>query len=49
MNKESNVTSHVWVQNSLFPGLPTAQFLITCILLQAIKNWAVGRPGNKAR
>ena len=26
----------------MFPGLPTIQ------LLQAIKNWTVGRPGNEA-
>ena len=28
-----------------FPGLPTVQFLIACSM---IKNWTVGRPGNKA-
>ena len=27
-----------------FPGLPRLQFLI----LQAIKNWSRGRPGNEA-
>ena len=34
----------------LFPGLPTVQVLITCgfCILQAIKNWTVGRPGNEA-
>ena len=34
-----------------FPGLPTVQFLIACSmqkLLQVIKNWMVGRPGNEA-
>ena len=34
-----------------FPGLPTIQVLIVCIhfcILQAIKNWTVGRPGNEA-
>ena len=31
-----------------FPGLPAVQFLIACsafCILQAIKNWTVGRPG----
>ena len=34
-----------------FPGLPTVQFLIACsfCILQAIKNWTVGRPGNEAK
>ena len=34
-----------------FPGLPTVRFLIACsfCILQAIKNWTVGRPGNEAR
>ena len=42
------------VQVALFPGLPTIQFLITASnqklanLLQVIKKWTVGRPGNKA-
>ena len=33
-----------------FPGLPTIQFLIACstAVLQAIKNWTVGRPGIEA-
>ena len=30
---------------SSFSGLPTVQFLIAC---STIKNWTVGRPGNKA-
>ena len=36
------------------PGLPTVQFLIACsihlhfYILQVIKNWTVGRPGNEA-
>ena len=30
-----------------FPGLPTIQVLIA--LLEAIKNWTVGRLGNEAR
>ena len=29
-----------------FPGLPRLQFLI---ILQAIKNWSRGKPGNEAR
>ena len=32
-----------------FPGLPQLQFLIVCSILQAIKNWSRGRPGNEAR
>ena len=31
-----------------FPGLPHLQFLIACSILQAIKNWRNGRPGNEA-
>ena len=31
-----------------FPGLPHLQFLIACSILQAIKNWRRGRPGNEA-
>ena len=33
-----------------FPGLPRLQFLIACsfCILQAIKNWNRGRPGNEA-
>ena len=33
-----------------FPGLPHLQFLIACsiCILQAIKNWRCGRPGNEA-
>ena len=32
-----------------FPGLPRLQFLIACSIMQAIKNWSRGRPGNEAR
>ena len=35
-------------QLASFPGLPTVPgFAVFCIL-QAIKNWVVARPGNKA-
>ena len=49
-----------WESLASFPGLPRLQFWITCsmqkrsfslrsCILQAIKNWRRGRPGNKAR
>ena len=31
-----------------FPALPRLQFLLSKNILQAIKNWSRGRPGNKA-
>ena len=36
-------------RRSLIPGLPQLQLLIACSILQAIKSWSRGRPGNEAR
>ena len=50
------LTSHYCIPSTVivasFPGLPRLQFLIACsirfCILQAIKNWSWGRPGNEA-
>ena len=48
VHTQTVVTIHTRLVVASFPGLLWLQFLITCRILQAIKNWRQGRSGNEA-